>query len=66
MNKMLLELTQLRIQPGQQILLDRVSWQQFESILAELGERRAARVSYSSRVGAESHISRFTNRGIGK
>jgi Uma2 family endonuclease len=48
MNEMLLELRQLRIQPGQQILLDRVSWQQFESILAELGERRAARVSYSN------------------
>lgn len=45
---MLLELTQLKIQPGQQILLDRVSWQQFESILAELGERRAARISYSN------------------
>lgn len=45
---MLLELRQLKIQPGQQILLDRVSWQQFESILTELGERRAARVSYSN------------------
>lgn len=45
---MLLELTQLKIQPGQQILLDRVSWKQFESILTELGERRATRVSYSN------------------
>jgi Uma2 family endonuclease len=45
---MLLELTQLRIKPGQQILLDRVSWEQFENILAELGDRRAARVSYSN------------------
>jgi Uma2 family endonuclease len=45
---MLLELTQLRIKPGQQILLDRVSWEQFESILTELGDRRAARVSYSN------------------
>ncbi len=45
---MLLELRQLQIQPGQQILLDRVSWQQFENILTELGERRAARVSYSN------------------
>ena len=45
---MLLELTQLKIQPGQQILLDRVSWEQFESILTELGDRRAARVSYSN------------------
>ncbi len=45
---MLLELKQLRIQPGRQILIDLVSWQQFESILTELGERRAARVSYSN------------------
>ncbi len=47
-NFMLLELGQLRIQPGRQILIDRVSWQQFESILTELGARRAARVSYSN------------------
>ena len=45
---MLLELTQLKIKPGQQILLDRVSWEQFENILTELGDRRAARVSYSN------------------
>ena len=45
---MLLELTQLRIKPGQQILLDRVSWEQFENILTELGDRRATRVSYSN------------------
>ncbi|MDY6783723.1 MAG: Uma2 family endonuclease [Cyanobacteriota bacterium] len=45
---MLLELKQLRIQPGQQLLLEEVSWQQFETILTELGERRAARLSYSN------------------
>ncbi|HBB30620.1 MAG TPA: hypothetical protein DDZ80_02000 [Cyanobacteria bacterium UBA8803] len=45
---MLLELRQLRIQPGHQLLLEDVSWQQLESILAELGERRAARLSYSN------------------
>ena len=44
---MLLELRQLKIKPGQQLLLEDVSWQQFENILAELGEHRAARVSYS-------------------
>jgi Uma2 family endonuclease len=44
---MLLELRQLRIQPGQQLLLEDVSWQQFENILTELGEHRAARLSYS-------------------
>ncbi|BAZ03844.1 Uma2 family endonuclease [Calothrix sp. NIES-3974] len=45
---MLLELRQLRIQPGQQLLLEDVSWEQFENILAELGEHRAARISYSN------------------
>ncbi|MBW4513197.1 MAG: Uma2 family endonuclease [Scytonematopsis contorta HA4267-MV1] len=44
---MLLELRQLRIQPGQQLLLEDISWQQLEGILAELGEHRAARLSYS-------------------
>jgi Uma2 family endonuclease len=45
---MLLELKQLKIQPGQQLLLEKISWEQFENILAELGEHRAARLSYSS------------------
>lgn len=45
---MLLELRQLRIQPGQQLLLEDVSWQQLESMLAELGESRATRLSYSN------------------
>lgn len=44
---MLLELRQLRIQPGQQLLLEDVSWQQLESMLAELGDSRATRLSYS-------------------
>ena len=46
---MLLELRQLSIQPGQQLLVEDVSWQQLESILVELGERRASRISYSNR-----------------
>ncbi len=44
---MVLELKQLKIKPGQQLLLADVSWQQFENILADLGEHRSARVSYS-------------------
>ncbi|WP_310487554.1 Uma2 family endonuclease [Chamaesiphon sp. VAR_69_metabat_338] len=44
---MLLELRQLKIKPGQQLLLEDVSWQQFENILIDLGEHRSARVSYS-------------------
>jgi Uma2 family endonuclease len=44
---MLLELRQLKIKPGQQLLLADVSWHQFENILTDLGEHRSARVSYS-------------------
>lgn len=45
---MLLELRQLKVKPGHQLLLEDVSWQQFETILTELGEHRAARLSYSN------------------
>lgn len=44
---MLLELNQLVVQPGQQLLLKNVSWQMYENILEELGEKRAARINYS-------------------
>ncbi|NET03929.1 MAG: Uma2 family endonuclease [Symploca sp. SIO2B6] len=44
---MQLELNQLIVPPGHQLLLQDVSWQMFEKILEELGETRAARVSYS-------------------
>ncbi|MBD2209937.1 Uma2 family endonuclease [Nostoc linckia FACHB-104] len=44
---MLLELQQIIVKPGQQMLLKDVSWQQLENILAEMGERRASRISYS-------------------
>lgn len=44
---MQLELNQLIVPPGHQLLLKDVSWQMFEDILEELGESRAARVSYS-------------------
>jgi Uma2 family endonuclease len=44
---MQLELNQLIVPPGHQLLLKDVSWQMFEEILEELGETRAARVSYS-------------------
>jgi Uma2 family endonuclease len=42
-----LQLRQLDIPPGHRVLLRDVSWQEFESILAELGEQRAARLAYS-------------------
>ena len=44
---MLLELQQIIVKPGQQMLLKDVSWQQLENILEEMGEHRAARISYS-------------------
>lgn len=45
---MLLELNQIIVPPGQQLLLKNVSWQQLENILDELGAKRAARLSYSN------------------
>jgi Uma2 family endonuclease len=45
---MQLTLEQIIVQPGQQLLLKNISWQQFEIILEELGEGRAARLSYSN------------------
>ncbi|MHC5740975.1 MAG: Uma2 family endonuclease [Nostoc sp.] len=44
---MLLKLQQIIVKPGQQMLLKDISWQQLENILEEMGERRAARISYS-------------------
>lgn len=41
-----LQLKQLSIPPGQRVLFLDVTWQDFEEILAELGEHRAARVAY--------------------
>ncbi len=42
-----LQLRQLDIPLGQQVLLHDVSWAQFEAILVEMGEHRAARLAYS-------------------
>ncbi|NEO98043.1 MAG: Uma2 family endonuclease [Symploca sp. SIO2E9] len=44
---MQLELSQLIVPPGHQLLLKNVDWQMFEKILEDLGETRASRVSYS-------------------
>ena len=44
---MLLELQQIIVKPGQEMLLQDITWQQLENILAEMGEKRAARISYS-------------------
>lgn len=39
--------SQMRLAPGSAVTIPNVSWQEFESILQELGERRAARIAYS-------------------
>lgn len=42
-----LQLEQIVVNPGHQLLLKNVSWSEFENILAELGDQRASRLSYS-------------------
>lgn len=42
-----LQLKQLSVPPGQRLVVRDVSWQEFEAILEELGDRRAARIAYS-------------------
>jgi Uma2 family endonuclease len=43
-----LALRQLSVPPGQRVLLHEVSWQEFEAILEELGDRRASRLAYDN------------------
>ena len=45
---MQLALEKIIVQPGQQLLLQNITWQELEAILDELGETRAARISYSN------------------
>jgi Uma2 family endonuclease len=45
---MLLELKRIDVPPGQKVLLHDVSWDEFETILEELGEHRAARIAYDN------------------
>jgi Uma2 family endonuclease len=39
----------IHVPPGQQVLLQEVSWEEFEAILAELGDRPSTRVAYCDR-----------------
>ena len=43
---MLLDVKRINVPPGQRVLLQDVTWQEFEKILDELGEHRAARIAY--------------------
>ncbi|MGB0564629.1 MAG: Uma2 family endonuclease, partial [Spirulinaceae cyanobacterium] len=44
---MLLELNRIHVPPGQRIVLEKVSWQEFEDILVALGDHRTARIAYA-------------------
>ncbi len=39
-------IAQIQLQEGQTIILDDISWSEFESILEDLGERRRSRIAY--------------------
>ncbi|MBW4512094.1 MAG: Uma2 family endonuclease [Scytonematopsis contorta HA4267-MV1] len=43
---MLLSVKRIDVPPGQRVLLRDVTWQEFETILDELGEHRVARIAY--------------------
>ncbi len=45
---MLVKLKQLSVPPGQRVLLKDVNWQDFEAILADLGESRNSRIAYEN------------------
>lgn len=45
-----LQLRQLDVLPGQTLRIQDVSWDEFERILAELGEQRASRVAYNQSI----------------
>ena len=43
---MLLEVKRIIVPPGQTVVLDGVSWDEFEAILEDLGESRGSRIAY--------------------
>ncbi|MBD2578911.1 Uma2 family endonuclease [Oscillatoria sp. FACHB-1406] len=44
-----LQLQQLDVPPGQRLLIREVDWSEFEQVLKELSEKRAARIAYSQK-----------------
>ncbi|MEL6778917.1 MAG: Uma2 family endonuclease [Cyanobacteria bacterium J06597_16] len=44
-----LQLRQIKVLPGQSVVLEDVDWPEFEQILTELGDRRNTRISYTDR-----------------
>jgi len=45
---MLLALNQITVPPGQTVFLNNITWQEFETILEELGEHRSSRIAYAN------------------
>ena len=43
---MLLEVTKITVPPGQTVVLNDISWDEFEAILKDLGESRGSRIAY--------------------
>lgn len=43
-----MDLRRLEVPPGQRLLLRDVSWQEFETIVEELGDRRGSRLAYDN------------------
>ncbi|MEQ8958848.1 MAG: Uma2 family endonuclease, partial [Coleofasciculus sp. C2-GNP5-27] len=44
---MQVQLRQIILPPGQQLLMTDVSWQMYEQLLEEFGEKRGSRINYS-------------------
>ncbi|MDJ0589678.1 MAG: Uma2 family endonuclease [Pleurocapsa sp. MO_226.B13] len=44
---MLLEVTRITVPPGQKVVLENISWEEFEAILEDLGESRGSRIAYN-------------------
>ncbi len=47
---MLLELEKISVPPGHKVLLEKIPWKKFETILEELGEHRSARIAYENNI----------------
>ena len=45
---MLLEVNRITVPPGQTVVLENISWAEFEAILEDLGESRSARIAYDN------------------
>ena len=45
---MLLEVTRITVPPGQTVVLENISWEEFEMILEDLEESRASRIAYDN------------------